>query len=248
MHSLETAQLVVCAIAVTVAFVVRGATGFGASLVAIPIMAFALPLTLAVPLVSLLIAIQSVPIAVRNRSRIAWREVLHTLPSSLLGVALGLAVFARSGEKFLIVGLGVVIIVYALHGLARKAEPLIIAPRWRKSVAVVAGLVGGSIGALYGAGAAPIYGMYLNSLALSKAVFRVTVSTVMLIPIGARVIGYGGLGFYDADVIAAGALLLPFMVIGTWLGDALMAGLDKDRFGKLVSGVLLLSGVALVFK
>ena len=248
MQELGTVDLVVSACAITVAFAVRGATGFGASTIAIPVMAFALPVTLAVPLVSVLFALQALPLAVRNRNLIAWREVLHTVPSSLLGVALGLLVFANSAEALLVRGLGVVITLYALFGLCNSAAVLRVSARWRGPVAILTGLAGGSVGALYGAGAAPIYGMYLQSVALEKAVFRVTVSTMLLVPILARVLGYGGLGLYEAQVLQGLALLLPFMLIGTWLGDALMGNLDKSRFGTLVNTVLLLSGIGLLFK
>lgn len=241
-------EIGVCAFAVTFAFAVRGATGFGASTVAIPMMAFALPVTLAVPVVSSLIVVTAVPQALRERRKIAWPEVLKAIPYSLLGVALGLAIFSNSGEAFLLRSLGVVIVVYGLVGLLAKGQTLEIRPGWRHGAAAVAGLTGGSVGAVYGAGSAPIYGMYLNSLNLEKTVFRVTVSTVMLVPIGARVFGYGGLGYFSADVLTLLVIALPFMFIGSKVGDSVLRGLDKARFGQLVSGVLVLSGIGLVVK
>jgi len=248
MGRLGAMEMLACAAAVTIAFAVRGATGFGASTVAIPLMAFALPVSLAVPVVSFLIIVSAVPQVLRERTRIAWAEVLHTLPFSVVGVAFGLAVFANSSDTFLLRSLGVVVIAYGLFGLLRKGRAPTVRPRWRTGLAAIAGLSGGILGVAYGAGSAPIYGMYLNSVNLEKTVFRVTVSAVMLVPISARVFGYAGLGYYSGDVLLGLAIALPFMFLGTWLGDLWLRGLDSDRFGRLVSWVLLLSGIGLVVK
>ncbi len=248
MGGLGLVELAVCIAAITVAFAVRGATGFGASTVAIPLMAFFLPISIAVPLVSCLIVVQAVPQVFRDPQLIAWREILKTLPFSLVGVVLGLLVFSQSGDEFLLHSLGAVITAYGLVGLLGNGQPVVIAPRWRNGAAALAGLGGGTLGAIYGAGSAPIYGIYLNSINLEQSVFRATVSAIMLVPIGARVLGYGGLGYYSPEVLAALAVSLPFMFVGSRLGDRWLRGLDTRQFGKLVSCVLLLSGVGLMLK
>jgi uncharacterized membrane protein YfcA len=248
MQGLGLPESAVCLAAITFAFAVRGATGFGASTVAIPLMAFVLPISLTVPLISCLIVVSAAPQALRDHERIAWREILKTLPFSLVGVVLGLLVFSHSGDEFLLRSLGAVIAVYGLIGLAGKGRVFQVAPRWRTGAAALAGLSGGALGAVYGAGSAPIYGIYLNSINLEQSVFRATVSAIMLVPIGARVLGYGGLGYYSAEVFAALAVSLPFMFVGSRLGDRWLRGLDKAQFGKLVSAVLLLSGLGLMLK
>jgi uncharacterized membrane protein YfcA len=37
-------------------------------------------------------------------------------------------------------------------------------------------------------------------------------------------------------------------VIGSWLGDRVIRRLDPRRFGRLVGGLILLSGIALLLK
>jgi uncharacterized membrane protein YfcA len=44
------------------------------------------------------------------------------------------------------------------------------------------------------------------------------------------------------------ALGLPLVVVGSWLGDRVIRRLDPVRFGWLVGGLVLLSGIALLVK
>jgi uncharacterized membrane protein YfcA len=44
------------------------------------------------------------------------------------------------------------------------------------------------------------------------------------------------------------ALGLPLVFVGSWLGDRLALRLDPRRFGLLVGGLVLLSGLALLLR
>jgi len=149
MGSLGLTEMVVCA-AVTLAFPVRGAIGFGAATVAIPIMAFAVPVTLAVSLVSLLLVLTAPPPVFWDFEKVAWPEVLKTRPFSVIGVAIGLALFSNSGDAFLLCSLGVVIITYGWVGLLHMGPAWQGGVRWRTGAAALAGLGCGCLGAVYG--------------------------------------------------------------------------------------------------
>lgn len=249
METLSAVQLVFCAMVVTTAFAVRGGTGFGASTVAIPLLAFAMPLPVAVPVISLLIIGNSVGLIAREWRHMAWRPVLATVPFSAIGVLLGLFVLLNVDEMYLLRTLGVIIVVYGLGGLITRERTGTPAPRWRSMLAATTGLTGGSLGALFGAGVGPIYAMYLNVLNLDKRVFRVSVSTVILFQLVFRVLGYAGLGYYArSNVLLALVAAIPFMLVGTWLGDKVLRHLDKRRFGQVVSVLLVVSGSCLVIR
>ena len=107
---------------------------------------------------------------------------------------------------------------------------------------------GGLLGTLFGAGVGPIYVVYINTLRMEREIFRVTMSTVVLLGGAARIAGYARLGFYEASSVVLIAIGLPLVVIGSWLGDRLIRRLDPRVFSWLVSGLILLSGVALLLK
>ena len=86
------------------------------------------------------------------------------------------------------------------------------------------------------------------ALRLEREIFRVTMSTVVLLGGAARIAGYASFGFYKRSSIALIAIGLPLVVVGSWLGDRVIRKLDPQRFSWLVAGLILLSGVALLLK
>src|SRR5712664_3955719 len=93
---------------------------------------------------------------------------------------------------------------------------------WHGALGAGIGIVGGLCSALFGAGAGPIYVVYFDILGLEKAVFRATMSAVVLLGGAARIVGYGSLGLYGHSTIALLAVGLPLMIVGSWLGDRLV--------------------------
>jgi uncharacterized membrane protein YfcA len=94
----------------------------------------------------------------------------------------------------------------------------------------------------------PIYVIYFNTLRMEREIFRVTMATVVLLGGAARIAGYARLGFYEGSSITLIAIGLPLVVVGSWLGERVIRRLDPVRFGWLVGGLVLLSGIALLVK
>ena len=110
------------------------------------------------------------------------------------------------------------------------------------------GITGGLLGTLFGAGVGPIYVVYFNTLRMEREIFRVTMSTVILLGGVARIAGYARMGFYEASSVVLIAIGLPLVLIGSWLGDRVIRRLDPRMFGRLVGGLILLSGIALLMR
>ena len=76
----------------------------------------------------------------------------------------------------------------------------------------------------------------------------VTMSTVILLGGAARIAGYARMGFYEGSSVILIAIGLPLVLIGSWLGDRVIRRLDPRMFGRLVGGLILLSGVTLLVR
>jgi uncharacterized membrane protein YfcA len=142
----------------------------------------------------------------------------------------------------------VFLILYSLYALATARTSPVLPARWRGVLAAGTGVAGGLLGTLFGAGVGPIYVVYFNTLRMEREIFRVTMTTVVLLGGAARIAGYARLGFYEASSVALIAIGLPLVVIGSCLGDRVIRRLDPRRFGWLVGGLILLSGIALLAK
>src|SRR5215813_8061677 len=116
------------------------------------------------------------------------------------------------------------------------------------ALAAGTGIAGGLLGTLFGAGVGPIYVVYFNALRMEREIFRVTMSTVVLLSGAARIAGYASFGFYERSSLLLIAIGLPLVVVGSWLGDKVIRRLDPQIFSRLVGGLIFLSGVALLVK
>jgi len=168
-----------CAVALTVGYAVRGAAGFGAGVIAAPLLAFVMPMTTIAPLVTLLGLAASARQAFVGWREIAWKAVLRFIPGTLVGVPLGLWAVKNADQEFLIRLLGAYVVAYALWSLfgERLLGRALKFPDWVVHPISVSGAL---IATLFGGLAGALYVTYFDSLGLAKGVFRVTVSTTLL--------------------------------------------------------------------
>jgi uncharacterized membrane protein YfcA len=225
-----------------VAYFVRGIAGFGSGLIAVPLLALWFPLQLVVPIVVLLDYVGSASQGMRNRQLVSWREQLPLIPFTLIGVGIGLALLQSLTSATLAQALGVFIMLYAVYQLL----PL---PTLRGSrlYAVPAGLLGGSVGAVFGTGGA-FYIIFFGLRGLEKSILRATFAFNFLIDGGIRLAGYAVLGFFDMTALIYIAIALPVVAIALFLGGRVHSTLSATTFTRLISGLLLASGFALLVK
>jgi hypothetical protein len=246
--SLSPLGLGIFIVVMTGAFTVRSAAGFGAVLVAMPMLAFIMPVPTAVSVTTALTAITSIHYVSRGWRLVAWRHFAVMTFYSAIGIGVGFYVIKLLDEHMLRHGLGVFLILYSLYALATAGTTRALSARWSGALAAVTGTVGGLLGTLFGAGVGPIYVIYFNSLRLEREIFRVTMSMVMVLGGVARIVGYAGLGFYEPASLGLIALGLPLVVLGSWLGDHVIRRLEPRAFGRLVGVLIFMSGIALLLK
>jgi uncharacterized membrane protein YfcA len=234
-----------CAFAIALAYAVRAISGFGAGVIATPLLTFVLPLPVTVPLITVIGMFAGSRQIFRDWRIIEWRRIAVFVPGSLAGVALGLYLFTALDPVLLARALGVYILGYAIYSLFghRMAGRSIALPRWIvHPVAAAGGLVATIFGGLAGA----IYATYLDALNLSKGAFRVTMSAMLLVLALVRSIGYAATGVFQAgDAVLIGAALIP-LAIGTIVGDRLHDRLDPRAFRRAIAVLLVVSGAALL--
>jgi uncharacterized membrane protein YfcA len=110
----------------------------------------------------------------------------------------------------------------------------------------LAGTLAGIVGAWFGAMAGVFYAIYLDTRKLDKHSFRATVAATLLLLGIVRGAGYLAVGAYDRDALIATAVSLPLMYVGVALGNRFHASLSEDAFRRLLSIVLIASGVPLI--
>ena len=81
-------------VVVFAAYALRGATGFGAGVVAIPLLALALPLNVVIPVVTTLGIVASLGQSIQEFRHVDWRALRGLALPSAIGLGVGLWLFA----------------------------------------------------------------------------------------------------------------------------------------------------------
>ncbi len=233
---------VFAALVLFAAYTVRGIAGFGSGLIAIPLLALSFPLTLVVPLVVLLDYLGSASQGLKNRARVAWRDLVPLLPFTIVGVLAALFLLDALDPLVLRRALGVFVLVYAVYQLS-PLPPI----RATRLSSLPYGVLGGLVGTLFGTGG-PFYVIYLSMRGLDKVALRASFAAWFMIDGTMRLAGYTAFGFLDADTLLKTALSLPFAGLGLYLGGRIHTGLSQDVFRRVISVLLLLSGCGLLLK
>ncbi|MES9993968.1 MAG: sulfite exporter TauE/SafE family protein [Candidatus Thiodiazotropha sp.] len=242
-ESLSLTHLVFATGIISLAYLVRGIAGFGSGLIAIPLLALMMPLTVAVPLIVFLDYMASASHGIKHREAIQWKEIVSLLPFAIAGVLGALFLFKSVDMEALKLGLGVFILMFAVYSLFSFSGKDLIPSYW----SVPAGSLGGMIGTLYGTGG-PFYVLYLKFRKIEKTQFRATFATIFLLDGAGRLAGYVFTGFFTMDLILMMAFAVPVMVVGMYIGGRIHTNMSQQTFQRAISMLLVFSGLALLLK
>ncbi len=239
---LSPIQIVFSISIIFLAYTVKGLSGFGSGLIAIPLLAFMFPLTFVVPVLGLLSYSGTLMQSFHLRKQVVWRDMLPLIPFSLLGIVIAIWLLVNVDANSLILSLGIFVLLYSIYSLL----PISVYAGGRKW-AIVAGSCGGMVGALFGTGG-PFYVVYLKMRQLNKNQFRATIAMIFLVDGGARMAGYALNGLFTSQVLWLVATLLPVLFLGMYVGHHLHIKIEQQRFNQVISALLMVSGIMLIIK
>ena len=226
------------------AYFIRGISGFGSGLIAVPLLALWLPLQFVVPLMLLLDFSASLLLGGVNFRQVDWREIRVLLPFSLIGVITGTALLLHLPLKPTLIVLALFVGAFGIRSLLNLHGDKLISRGW----AVPAALTGGAVGALFGTGGPP-YVIYLTHRIHDKSRLRASFSGLFFIEGLLRIISFAVVGlFADSRLLWAYLLSLPIMAGGLMLGSHVHVGLSRAQLMQLIGVLLVLSSISLLIK
>jgi len=221
-----------------------GLTGFGSSLVTIPLATHLVPLQFALALFALGDLVSSFRVGLespRNAVRAEWTRMV---PMILLGTALGVTVLVNLPRAAGMILLGAFVLSFALYSLFQRGSEKIVSPRW----AWLAGLGGGITSTLFGAGGPP-YAIYLSQRGLTKAQFRATLGFATMTSISLRVAAFLLTGLLlDLQVWTAAVAVVPAAFLGIAVARKIFLRISRRALMRAVTVMLLASGGSLIFR
>jgi uncharacterized membrane protein YfcA len=239
----STEVLVFAPLIVLLAYVTFGISGFGSTLVAIPLLAHLFPIKFVIPMVVLLDCAATIRQAVKLRSGVYKQELLPLLPFMFAGMLAGVFLLVRLSGEVLLLWLGIFVSAYGIYYALRHDSVFGLA-RWS---AAPIGLFAGTTSALFGVGG-PLYVMYLTGRGATPDHIRATMPVIFIFTTIGRIALFAAAGFFSEGVLVTAALLSPVMMLGLYGGNRLHVNLSRATLVRVIGGLLTVSGVSLVFR
>lgn len=228
-----------------VATVIRSALGFGEALVAVPLLALRIPITVAAPLAVLVSVTVAGVIVAQDWRKIEIRSAAGLVVSSLFGIPLGLLLLMRGNDHVVKLILGLLIAGFSVYSLRAKLRAHLEKDHrwWLLGCGFFSGILGGA----YGMNGPPL-AIYGSLRRWPPQQFRATLQGYFLPASFLGLIGFAIAGLWTPAVTRYFLLSLPGTLAGIVIGRAINQHLHGDGFFRCVYAGLALTGIVLVIQ
>jgi uncharacterized membrane protein YfcA len=228
---------------ILVATLIRSAFGFGEALVAVPLLAIRIPISVAAPLAVLISITVAAVILVQDWRSVHLRSAGWLVVSTLFGIPLGLLLLTEGNQQLVKSALAIIIIAFSAYALIGRRPPELHSDN--KAWLLLSGFVAGVMGGAYGMNGPPlaIYGAMRRWTAQH---FRATLQGYFLPASLIGMIGYWLAGLWTREVTRYYLLSLVVVIPAILVGRGANRRLHGAAFLKTVHVGLILIGATLL--
>lgn len=234
----EVLTIIIGFIIILLSGLIQGATSFGFSLLALPLLGVFMPLKIIVPMLVIYCAIMNSIILYKIREHIDIKKIYLLIITAVVATPIGANMLITINEGVLKVIVGVLVTISAVsfyfgYKVNIKNEKLAYIP-----VGFVSGLLNGSV-SLSG----PPVILFLTNQDTPKQVFRATLTSFFWILNIMTVVIFSFKRLITLEVLKFTGYLLPALIIGVVLGIKLGNKVEEETFKKLTTILIILMGI-----
>jgi uncharacterized membrane protein YfcA len=238
-------DLLIFLVATFAGALVAGLSGFAFALVAASIWLYILePLQTTTLIIAFGLIVQGY-LVWKLRHALDWRRLWPFIAGAAIGVPLGVSILGWANPAYVRAGIGVFLILYSIYALLRPSLPPVTNGGAAADAAV--GFANGVLGGITGL-AGILVTIWSGLRGWPKDQQRAVFQPVAVAIFAMSALWLGVKGAVSADTVRLFLFGLPALLAGTWLGIKLYGRLDEAAFRKVVLVLLLVSGVALIFR
>ena len=176
-----------------------------------------------------------------------WGAVRILIIGALPGVALGGVFFTIANDDAIRLMIGIMSLVYVATQLPKFVAN---SPRPRRTFPTWIGWISGCVcgfGSCVSHAGGPTAAIYLLSLGQPKTVYQAS-SVLLFWAVNVfKAVPYGVLGIFSVETLKIDLILVPFAILGTYLGVWLHRRIPERPFFMLTFALLLVTGTKLVW-
>ena len=238
-------EWLISAIVVLMAALLKGMTGFGFALLAVPLLSLMFPIQALIPAMTIFNLITSVYILASIKLKVKAKYFLPMLLASFVGIPIGVYALTYFPEKTLELAAGISIFSISMVFLLGGNQP---APEKRREKPIVfAGFLSGLLTSSMSIGGPPI-ALAMNRKGYSKESFRKIFALVSVINAVISSVLYAIHGLFIAFSLKFVLYLLPVIFIGAKVGDVLSKKVNQLFFRKIILYINLVLGIFIIVR
>ena len=235
--SIDIITIITAFVVIFCAGLIQGATSFGFSLFALPILAVFMPLKIIVPMLVIYSIIMNSIILYKIREHVKIKRILMLIIAAVIATPIGANMLINMNERVLQLIVGVIVAISALsfyfgYKIKISNEKIAYIP-----VGFLSGLLNGSV-SLSG----PPVILFLTNQGVEKQVFRATLTAYFWILNIMTTITFIYKRLISAETLQFTLYLLPALVIGVLIGIKLGNKVKEETFKKLTTVLLVCMG------
>lgn len=234
--------LVLASIIILIASMVQGATSFGFSLLALPMLGLLYDLKIVVPTLVFLSLFLNLIIFFKLKIKPNFKEIILLGIFAIIFIPVGVQMLVYVEERILKLFVSVLLIMISiimLSGVQLNIK--------NKSLSyIITGILSGILNGAVSLSGPPIVVLLANDNK-NKNEFRSTLTFLFIILNIVTIALYFIRGIFDQPEFTKLFFLLPIMIIGSYLGIYLGNKIDENKFKKIVLVLLLGMGIINLF-
>ena len=221
---------------------VGGVIGTGSSIILLPILVFVFGPKQAVPIMAVASVMGNAARVMAWRHDVDWRAVAWYAIPGIPAAALGARTLLVLPSSVIDVTLGVFFLcmIPVRHWQGARGLTL---QRWH--LAIAGAVIGFITGVVLSTGplSVPVFAAY----GLTGGAFLSTEAASAVMLYVTKVATFRQLGAMPGDIFVKGVVVGASLMVGTWAGKAVVRRLSPELFRRLLDGVMLCSGLALIW-
>ena len=243
---IEPSHFILATLIIFGAYFIFGISGFGSSIISVPLLVQMYPLKTVVPMMVIVDICASLYVGRKSSQDAKLKELTWLFPFSLIGMILGGVLLVRAPSEPLLIALGCFALINGIRVLWQRnsemGDPI------NKWWAAPFGFLGGVFTALFATGG-PIYVSYLSLRIKDPRALRATMALTIFMLTFLRLTFMLVTGLILSwSVIGLAVCLMPATFLGIWLGTHVHTKLSGPAVRITFAAILIFSGTMLLIR
>ncbi|MEN3792716.1 sulfite exporter TauE/SafE family protein [Fulvimarina sp. MAC3] len=223
----------------------KGGFGGTLALIGVPLMALAIAPAAAAGILLPILLLMDVIALYAWRGNVSKSVLVHLLPASIIGIAIGYltSAYAPPGAIRIVIGL---LSLWFVANWWFRTRHMIERARESRGRAWFWGM-GAGYGSFVAHAGGPLFQVYVVPLRLAPTVYAGTAVVFFAVANAVKLIPYYALGQFSHENVLTSLVLLPLAPVATLFGVWLVKRIEPELFYRIVYGLLVPVGLKLVY-